>query len=87
MEEKKEQNVYLYSRSRLELSGILDVCEFCESTVELALNDGFLAVDGDELKIDYFSSDTGKVMIHGNIVGIVYYSKSPSCKKNKKKKL
>ena len=86
MEDKKEQNVFLYSRSKLELSGIVDVCEFTDSSVEMSLSDGFLGVDGEDLKIDYFSSDTGKVSIHGIISAICYYMKPFASKKHKKNK-
>lgn len=84
MEEKREQNVFLYSRSKLELTGISDVCEFCESSVEMAVDEGFIGVDGRDLKIEYFSSDSGKVCIHGEICAIVYYSKGVLQKKKKK---
>lgn len=86
MEEKAEQNLFLYSRKRLELTGITDVLEFTENTLELSLNEGYLGIDGEDLKIDYFSTDSGKVCIHGNICGMFYYGKSQSSKKQKKHK-
>ncbi len=85
MEEKySEQNVFLYSRNRLELTGIVDVCEFTGSSVEMTLQDGYLGVDGEGLKIDYFNSDSGKVAIHGCVSTLMYYSKAQSSKKQKK---
>ncbi|MBE6587202.1 MAG: sporulation protein YabP [Ruminococcaceae bacterium] len=85
MEQNTEQNVFLYSRKRLELTGVSDVCEFTENSVEMTLPDGFVGIDGEELKIDYFSSDTGKVSIHGRISAITYYTKAISPKKSKKR--
>ncbi|MBQ4067028.1 MAG: YabP/YqfC family sporulation protein [Clostridia bacterium] len=85
MESKVEQNVFLYSRSRLEISGVLDVCEFTELSVELSLEDGYLGIDGEELKIDYFSSDSGKVTVHGSVSAITYYQKSSFSKKKKRR--
>ena len=47
-----EQNIFLYNRHELLLSGIIDVCEFCEASVEMTIADGFVGVDGEDLKID-----------------------------------
>ncbi len=85
MDQNIEQNVFLYSRKRIELTGITDVCEFTENTVEMTLTDGYVGIDGEELKIDYFSSDTGKVSIHGLISAVTYYGKAPHSKKSKKR--
>ena len=54
-----EQNIFLYNRHELLLSGIIDVCEFCEASVEMTIADGFVGVDGEDLKIDKFDSQTG----------------------------
>lgn len=85
MDQTTEQNVFLYSRQKLEISGVCDVFEFTESTVELTLADGCIGIDGDELRIDYFNCETGKVSIHGKVNGIVFYERSSLLKKNKKK--
>ncbi len=85
MDQNTEQNVFLYSRKRLEITGVADVCEFTENTVELTLPDGFIGIDGEELKIDYFSSDTGKVSIRGLISAVTYYGKPLHQKKPKKR--
>ena len=84
MEERSEQNVMLYSRSKLEITGVCDVFEFSECNVELTLKDGCLGIEGKDLKIDYFSSDTGKVSIHGSVDALFYYSKGPLAKKKRK---
>lgn len=84
MDKAAEQNVFLYQRNRLEITGVIDVCEFTPSAVELTLEEGCLGVDGDGLKIDYFSADSKKVLICGIVNGIVYYNK-PMLKKRRKK--
>ena len=84
MDKTAEQNVFLYDRNRLEITGVVDVCEFTPSTVELTLEEGCLGVDGEGLKIDYFSADSQKVLICGTVSGIVYYNK-PLLKKRRKK--
>lgn len=85
MDQNTEQNVYLYSRKRIELTGVSDVCEFTENSVEMTLADGYIGIDGEDLKIDYFSSDTGKVAIHGLVSAVTYYGKAPHQKKAKKR--
>lgn len=85
MEQTQEQNVFLYSRKKLEITGVRDVFEFSQSSVELTLDDGCMGVDGDDLRIDYFNCETGKVCIHGTVSGIVFYNKLMSAKKKNKK--
>lgn len=85
MDKAAEQNVFLYQRNRLEITGVLDVEEFTPSTVEMTLEDGCLGVDGECLKIDYFSSDSQKVLICGTVNGIVYYNKAVLKKRKKNK--
>ena len=46
MDQIAEQNVYLYSRKRIELTGITDVCEFTENCVEMTLSEGYVGIDG-----------------------------------------
>jgi len=86
MEEKIEQNVLLYNRNKLEISGVCDVSEFCETSIELCLCDACIGIDGDQLKIDFFSSDSGLVSIRGTLNAITYYTKLRTSKKAKKKK-
>jgi len=81
-----EQNVFLYDRKRLELTGVADVYEFTENSVEMTLEEGFLGIDGEGLKIDYFNSESGKVSIHGTVSAITYYGKQGNQKKHKKGK-
>ena len=82
-----EQNIFLYNRQELLLSGIADVCEFCESAVEMTIADGFVGVDGQNLRIDKFDANTGDIRILGTVSSIVYYNKGISSKKTKKKKI
>ncbi len=81
-----EQNIFLYNRHELLLSGIIDVCEFCEASVEMTIADGFVGVDGEDLKIDKFDSQTGNIRILGTVNAITYYCRGLTGKKSKKKK-
>lgn len=77
MQETSGQNIFLYDRKRFEATGIRDVIAFSDDSVEMALDGGCLAVDGGELKIESFSSESGKINITGNISGISFYGKNP----------
>ena len=81
-----DQNVFLYNRQELLLSGVVDVCEFSESTVEMTVSDGFVGVDGEDLKINKFDSESGNIRILGTISAITYYNKGLTVKKSRKKK-
>lgn len=79
-----EQNVFLYSGKRIEISGVTDVFELTDSSVELTLEEGCLGIDGEDLRIEYFSADTNKACIIGTVRGLQYYSKPLASKKKKK---
>lgn len=80
------QNVFIYNREKLELTGVRDVCSFSESSVEMTLDEGFLAIDGENLKIDNFASSSGKISIIGRVNAVTYYGKTVKTKKNKQSK-
>ncbi len=80
-------NVFIYDRKRVELSGIYDVVGFTDTTVIATCKSGNVSVDGSELKIDSFDSSSGKLSVHGNVNGVFYYGGVEKEKKNKKKKL
>ena len=84
MDNGSVHNVFLYGRGRLEITGVLDVCEFSPTSVELTLEEGCLGIDGDDLKIEYFSAESKKVLICGKVNGIVYYNKAVLKKRKKK---
>ena len=71
-----EQNVFLYNRKKLEMTGVRDVSSLTEDCVEMTLSEGGAAVDGEDLKIESFSSETGKIIITGNISAVSYFEKS-----------
>lgn len=84
--ERREQNVFLYDRKKLEMSGVCDVLAFSDTELEMALDDGCVAVDGEELKIESFSAGSGKLSIVGKVNAVSYYGKSPVKQSKSKKK-
>ncbi len=77
MENTREQNIFLSDRKILEITGVCDVSSLSEDEVEMSLADGALSVEGKELKIDSFSSETGKIRIVGEVAAITYFDRSP----------
>ncbi len=74
------QNVFLYDRKKLEMTGITDVSAFSDTSVEMSYGGGMIAIDGTDLKIDSFSSETGHICITGVVNSFCYYGKAPSQK-------
>lgn len=74
MDDKKgmTQNVELYERERLNVSGVLGVEEFCDEKIVLETVLGFLEVTGSELKMNKLSVDEGELAIEGDITGVLY---------------
>ncbi len=78
MEQLNGHNIQLTERKILEMTGIADVSALSPDAVEMTLagDGGCVGVDGDDLKIDSFSSETGKIRITGEVAAITYYGKS-----------
>ncbi len=76
-----EQNVCLYNRSSLELTGISDVTAFSDTVIEAEYSGGCIAVEGSDLKIEEFSSETGRLKVCGLVNGFFYYGNAKKTKK------
>ena len=74
-ETTRPHSVFIQDRSRAELTGIREVESFNETGIELLSHDGAVAIEGEMLKIDQFSVETGKISVIGRITGIFYYEK------------
>lgn len=74
-ESTRPHSVLIQDRSRAEMTGIREVESFNESGIELVCHDGAIAIEGDALKIDHFSVETGKISVLGRITGVFYYDK------------
>ena len=78
----REQDVCLFSRNRMELTGIDEVESLTEEQVVLVSSLGMIAIDGKEMKMESFSSEKGELIITGEIDGFYYYGKT---EKNEKR--
>lgn len=70
------QDVHLFSRKRLEMSGIDEVGSLTDEQITLSSSLGMIAVEGRELRVESFSTDSGNLTINGEIDGIYYFGKS-----------
>lgn len=81
MEERKSintniiQNLVLENRSRLNISGVLDVLSFDDQIIIVETELGLLTVKGDNLRINKLSIDTSEVIVEGEIISLTYSTK------------
>lgn len=66
-------NVVMEDRNYLSISGVEDVDNFDEETVELYTNVGMMSVAGNDLHIIKLNVESGEVAIEGEIVSIEYH--------------
>lgn len=69
------QNLILENRSKLSISGVLDVFSFDDQVVILETELGLLTVKGENLRINKLSIDTSEVIIEGDIISLSYSDK------------
>lgn len=72
----RQHNIILEDRRKLVLSGILEVESFEEECVQLKTAKGELNIRGDGLKMESFVSETGDLIINGNIYALIYLNDS-----------
>lgn len=71
----ESHNVWIYGRTRTEITAVQEIESFQENCIELLTNAGELVLDGENLKIDHFSVETGKAVVLGKVTGM-YYAES-----------
>lgn len=74
-------SVLLDNRSRMELDGILDVESFTDTSIIANSSLGNVAIDGSDLKVDSFSSQTGKLVVKGSVDSFCYFGNSKGKKR------
>lgn len=77
----KDHKVFMSDRSKMELTGIEEVESFTDTSVVAVSSMGNISIEGEELKIENFSSENGKLIIHGNFDGFFYFGKESAKKK------
>lgn len=70
------QNLILENRSKLTISGVLDVFSFDDQVVILETELGLLTVKGESIRINKLSIDTSEVIVEGDISSLEYSDKN-----------
>ncbi len=81
----KDNDIFLYDRSKAEISGIYDVIEFSSENITVSCKSGNISIDGNSLKIESFDSQSGRLSISGNVDGILYFGDAPAEKKSRRR--
>ncbi len=79
---KTEHKVSLVSREYLEMTGIGEVESYTDSAVVAVSSMGGVTVEGEDIRIESFSSDSGKLVIRGKIDGFFYFGGDKGKKKS-----
>ena len=69
------QNLILENRSKLSISGVLDVLSFDDQVVVVETELGLLTVKGENIRINKLSIDTSEVIVEGEISYLAYSDK------------
>jgi len=79
--EQNGQDICLFSRRRMELTGIEEVESFTDEQITVASSLGMIAVEGKNLKIESFQTEYGSLTINGEVDSIYYYGKQENGEK------
>lgn len=71
----KMQNIILENRSRLNVTGVLDVLNFDEELITIVTELGILIIKGQDLHLNRFSLDNTELSIEGEITSLQYSDK------------
>ena len=66
------QNVILENRGRLNISGVNDVLNFDENTVNVNTELGLLCIKGYDLKLNRLNLDNTELLVEGTISSLAY---------------
>ncbi len=76
-----KQNIFIEERQRAHLSGIGEVDSFTDREIVALSSLGELVIEGEELHIEAFSTETGELEVRGHVSGIYYVEEKPTQKK------
>jgi len=82
----ESHNLTLHDRRHSELTGVDDVLGFDDNSITLHSALGDMVIEGEELKIDSFSSDKGLLTVTGKVNGIYYMETGDNRRSSKKRR-
>ena len=74
-ERQRPHNLILEEKSKLSISGVVDVDTFDERKIVLFTTEDTLEIEGEDLHIQKLDVANGEMIIEGEINGIVYSGK------------
>ena len=69
------QNIILENRSKLTITGVLDVLSFDDQIIVVETELGLLTIKGENLRINKLSIDSSEVIVEGDIINLGYTEK------------
>ena len=73
---QKNQNLSIINMKLLTMNGVVDIAAFDEEYILLETSLGNISIEGSNLKITSLSSDTGEIIICGEITGFYTSTKN-----------
>lgn len=70
---KPDHNVILNSRERLSVTGVKEIINFDEKSVNVKTVCGEMSIDGENIHINILNVEKGELEINGKFNGINYY--------------
>lgn len=68
----KHHTICVKERKSMTVTGVTEIIKFDENCVSLDISDCQLNIEGEDLKIESFSTDQGDVNISGHIDSLIY---------------
>lgn len=67
-----KQVITLINREELFIDKVNTIDEFADDFLQISTEEGIIDVEGEELKIEEFINESGKIKVVGKISGIFY---------------
>jgi len=71
-------NIIIEGRARINISGVLDVLDFNEESINLSTTKGILSILGEGLHIERLSLESGELAAGGTVCGLNYSDREPN---------
>ncbi|MBQ7411651.1 MAG: hypothetical protein IJW10_01945 [Clostridia bacterium] len=81
VEEFSKHDIIIKARQRTEMTGISDVTSFDDGTIVAQSEKFGISIEGENLKIEKFNSESGEFVLNGKINGIFYFTHSTQKKR------
>lgn len=71
--EQNGQDICLFSRKRMELTGIDEVDSFTDEQITVTSSLGRIAIEGRGLRIESFDTERGTLRVNGELDSLYYF--------------